>query len=111
MADSKQQAHALISYFQNVYQSKFGKKPIVNRNKLQNLVVNMLKDLTVTEAKKVIDFYIKTDKNPRFLYLCYEYDEVLEQMNLYEKDLERRRALMKQTQKNVEDFRRRYGAN
>ena len=110
MADSKQQAHSLVTYFQKVYRDKFNRDPIVNRNKLQNLLVNMLKDVSLADAKKIIDFYVKTDKNPKLLYLCYEYDEVIEQMQLHERDLERRKQLIKQTQQNVEEFRRRYGA-
>jgi hypothetical protein len=110
MADAKQQAHALVTYFQKAYQAKFNTRAIVNRNKLQNLLVNMLRDITVTEARAVIDFYIKTDRNPTLLFLCYEYDEVLQQMQAHQKDLERRQALMRETQKNVEEFRRRYGA-
>lgn len=110
MPDSKQQAHTLITYFQKEYLIKFNKKAIVNRNKLQNLVVNMLKDLTLPEAKQVVDFYIRTDRSPTMLYLCYEYDEVLQEMKSHEKDLEQRKALMRQTQNNVEEFRRRYGA-
>jgi hypothetical protein len=104
-----QTAHAIISYFQKVFKQKFDTTPVVNRNKVVNLIINILKDLSVKEVKELIDFYVKTDKNPRLIYFCYEYDEVQIAMESEHKDLDKRKALIKQTQKNVEEFRRRYG--
>ncbi len=108
--DAKQSAHGIITYYQTQYKKKYRVSPVINRNKLQNLVVNILKDLSVQEIKKLIEFYLSTDKNPSLVYFCYEYDEILDRMRLEESDLEHRKALLKQTQMNVEEFRRRYGA-
>lgn len=103
-------AHTVISYYQTKYKEKYDKPTVVNRNKTQYLVVNMLKDLTIKEAKDLIDFYLKTDKSPSLITLCYEYDDVLEKKASEAKDLENRINLLSETQKAVEEFRRRYGA-
>jgi hypothetical protein len=108
-AQSKQ-AHALISYYQTKYKAKFGRRAIVNRNILHWSILNILKDLSSKEIMTLMDFYIKTDKNPSLKTFCYDYDEIYERMNLEAKDLEKRKTLLKKTQKDVEDFRRRYGA-
>jgi len=108
--DPKQSAHAIITYYQTQYKKIYNSTAVVNRNKLQNLIVNILKDLSVQDIKKLIDFYLSTDKHPSLTYFCYEYDEILDRMKLEEADLDHRKALLKQTQKNVEEFRRRYGA-
>lgn len=108
--EAKQTAHAIITYYQTQYKKIYNVNAIVNRNKLQNLILNILKDLGIREIRKLIDFYLSTDKNPSLTYFCYEYDELINRMNLEASDLEHRKALLKQTQKNVEEFRRRYGA-
>jgi hypothetical protein len=107
--EQSKQAHAIISYYQTKYKEKFNRKPVVNRNKLQYLILNALRDLSMKELKELIDFYIRTDRSPSLLHFCYEYDEVLDKMNEEVKDLEKRKALLQQTQKNVMEFRRQYG--
>lgn len=108
-AEQNKQAQAIITYFQEKYKEKFNKRAVVNRNKVQFLIANMLNDLTPTEIKKIIDFYVRTDKNPSLLYLCYEYDEVIEAMETQEKDLAARKALLAATEQRVKEFRERYG--
>lgn len=108
--DLKQSAHAIITYYQGQYKKIYNLPPVVNRNKLQNLIINILKDLSVRDIKKLIDFYLKTDKHPSLTYFCYEYDEILDKMKLEEADLDHRKALLRKTERNVEEFRRRYGA-
>jgi hypothetical protein len=107
--EQSKQAHTIISYYQTKYKAKFNKRPVVNRNKLQYLILNVMKDLTLQQIKDLIDFYVSTDRQPSLLHFCYEYDEVLNKMNEEAKDLEKRKALLIQTQKNVMEFRRQYG--
>jgi hypothetical protein len=103
-------AHTIISYYQTQYKNRYGKTATVNRNKVQYLIVNILKDWSVKQVKELIDFYLETDKNPNLSLFCYEYDEVLESMHESIKDLENRKNLLSQTEKAVQEFRRRYGA-
>ena len=107
--EQSRQAHAIISYYQTQYKNKFGKTTVVNRNKVQYLIANILRDLTTKDIKSLIDFYISTDRNPSLLYFCYEYDEVAEKKTEHASDLEARKALLLKTQDNVMEFRRRYG--
>lgn len=103
-------AHSLISCYQTQYKNKYGSPTVVNRNKLQHLVANILKDLSVDETKQLIDFYLETDVNPNLAVFCYEYDEILERKLAEARDLAKRKSLLAETQKTVEEFRRRYGA-
>lgn len=107
--EQSKQAHLIISYFQAKYKAKFNRTAIVNRNKLQYLVANILKDLATKEIKHLLDYYISTYKDPNLVTFCYEYDEILRDMNIQAKDLEKRKALLEQTQKNVIEFRSKYG--
>jgi len=107
--EQSKQIHTIISYFQARYKEKFNRRPIVNRNKLQWTVGNILQDLSMKEIKTLIDFYIRTDKNPSLMEFCYEYDEILDRMNLESVDLENRKALMRKTEESVIEFRKRYG--
>lgn len=103
-------AHTIISYYKTKYKEKYDRPPIVNRNKVQYLVANVLKDLGIQQVKDLIDFYIETDRNPTLADFCYEYDDILVRMETEAKDLENRKNLLSETQKRVEEFRRRYGA-
>lgn len=108
-SEQNRQAHTVISYYQKIYSDKFGKRPVVNRNKLQYLIANVLKDLSLKEIKALLDFYVKTTISPSLLYFCYEYDEIMQKRDQESEDLEMRKQLMIKTQQNVEEFRRRYG--
>lgn len=107
--EESKQAHALIDFFQKEHQRLRGSKSVVNRNKVQYLLVNVLKDLSPKEVKQLITFYIKTDTEPSLLFFCYEYDTVLEEQKKENVDIEERKALMRETRRGVEEYRKRYG--
>lgn len=109
--EENKRAQALMNYFQKKYEEKYKQKPILNRNKIQYLLFNVLKDLSVVQVKKLIDFYVKTDRNPTLLYFCYEYDEVAHSLAEHEGDLLNRKTIMSDTQKAVIEYRKRYGRN
>jgi len=107
--EENKKVQALMNFYIKEHQRLKGSKPVVNRNKLQYLLVNILKDLSVNEIKELMTFYIKTDKDPSLLYFCYEYDTVIEERKKVSVDLDARKALMRETQQRVKEYRERYG--
>lgn len=103
-------SHQIISYYKTKYKEKRGIAAVVNRNKVQYWINNILKDMSSNDLKDLIDFYLSTDKNPSLSSFCYEYDEILRKKQSEEKDLESRKKLISRTQQSVEEFRRRYSA-
>lgn len=98
----------LFTYYIKAYESKYKKKPIVNRNKVKFLLVEMLKDVSFKDAKRLVDYYIKLYHNPDLADLCYKYDDVLKELNKEERDFQESKDLKRHTQSTVADFRRRF---
>lgn len=109
MVDRLNQAHTLISFYQTQYQKRFGKKPVLNRNKLKYLIADILRDLSMAEIQKLMTYYIKVEKDPELISLCYEYTDILERMQQNESDSEERANLRRDTARRVMEFRERYG--
>jgi hypothetical protein len=109
MVDRLNQAHTLISFYQAQYQKQFGRRPVLNRNKLKYLIADILRDLSVAEVQKLISYYIKVEKEPSLISLCYEYTDILELMRKNENDSEERANLRRDTERRVMEFRERYG--
>jgi|SRR3954468_6993705 hypothetical protein len=109
MVDRLNQAHTLISFYQTQYQKRFNRRPVLNRNKLKYLIADILRDLSVAEVQKLIAYYIKIEKDPELISLCYEYAEILEQMRKNDTDSEERANLRRDTERRVMEYRERYG--
>jgi hypothetical protein len=106
---SDQEVHSLISHFISKYEVKYMKKPNVNRNRVKFLIANILKDHNKKYIEELIDFYVKRYLDPNLISFCYEYDEVIEHMNLERQHAVDRHQLMRNTEKRVQEFRERYG--
>ena len=109
MVDRLNQAHSLISFYQVQYEKRFGKRPILNRNKLKYLIADILRDLSMSEVQKLIAYYVKIEKDPELVSLCYEYTEILERMQKDESDTTERAYLRRDTARRVMEYRERYG--
>lgn len=106
--DEFKKASQLITYFQGLCKEKRGRAPVVNRNKVKYLLVEMLQDLSIQDIKDLMKRYVKTDLDPKIMTLCYEYDTMLEDFKRDDADLERRKQVMKNTEAAVREFRKGY---
>jgi hypothetical protein len=109
MVDKLNQAHSLISEYQRLYQHKFGEKPIMNRNKLKYLLVDILRDLSTAQVKELMAYYIEIEAQPSLLSFCYDYAELYEMKARNERDADERKRLMRETERRTKEFRERYG--
>lgn len=101
-------ASKLITVYQNLYREKFGKKQVLNRNKLQYSVANILLDLDEDQVQTLMQFYIRTDKDPSLQKFCFEYDEIDLRMRAEADDRDLRRSLMRETMRSVQEYQGRY---
>lgn len=108
MKSRLEQAHILITVFQDLFQKKFGERPIVNRNKLKYLISDALIDIKPLEFKQLIEYYMRIESDPALIDLCYNYAEILETKKRNEEDVDNRRQLMRETELRTKEFRERF---
>lgn len=103
-------AKEFLDYYKAEYKKRFGKAPVFNRIKMKYMVVDILSDISLAELKRLVEFFIVTDKYADITNFCYNYDEIIQDRNELQQDAENRRNLMRQTQRSVKEFRGRYSA-
>lgn len=108
--DNFKQAELVVDHYKKEYEAKFKTKSILNRNKLKYLVIEVLKDLSVSEFNQLVTYYVKVDSDPSLTVLCYEYDSLLVDMHRDATDATARAQLRRETAERVRQFRQRYGA-
>lgn len=99
--------HALISYYEAGYKKKYGTKPVVNRVTQKWNFDSMLKSISITEAKELIDYYFTTPETKRhdLDWFFYNYDKLVKAMLDARKDAEHRAKLMAESKKRAEAWR------
>lgn len=97
MATDRQQAHALITYFQKKYKKYFGvNPPAFNRHALSHGFEALVKDYPA-QGEAIIDFYFDSYENPDPGKFIYQYGRVVELMLEAEADEKERRELRRKT--------------
>lgn len=104
-------ANTLISYFKKQVKQVKNVDIVVNRNKTKYNIAEILYDFSPAEVRRLIDYYVKTYKEPDLIQFCYSYEEIHKEMITDEQDDKDRLALAKETRKRVEEFRKQYGGN
>lgn len=102
-------ADIFMDYFAQIYKKRFKSIAIINRSKFKYGVVDMLKGLSMKEAKQLADYYISHYADANINDFLYRYDDLIEEMNTEAADLEQRKFLLSDTKSAVERFRERYG--
>lgn len=77
------QANALSSYYITKYEEKYGRKPVINRNKARWSWDNILQDFKPAEVRALIDYYFSTQSNKGhdLETFFYNYDKIAEVKN------------------------------
>lgn len=106
---SPKQAHTLSSYFGQQYKEKYGFEHKFNRNKARWSWDNILMDMTLTDAKELIDYYFTTvSPNGHTLeWFFYNYDKLAEAKEKTDKDRVELERIREQTRIRTEEWRKR----
>lgn len=110
---SVKQAHTLVSYFIKRYKEKYGVDPKVNRYKSRWGFESMLYDMTVDEAKGVIDYYFQTisPSGHTLEWFLYNYEELADAKAMTEEDVAALALIREQTRKRTEEWRKKHSGN
>lgn len=103
-----QQCHALTSHFISGYEERFGSKPVVNRNKARWSMEALLMDYSTKECKELIDFYLKSYKQPSLDWFSMNYEKVIQMQQDHAEREEVSRKRRETTEKRLEEWRDRW---
>lgn len=107
------QAHTLSSYFGKQFKAKYGYEHKFNRNKARWSWDNILMDMTMDEAKALIDYYFAT-VNPSghtLDWFFWNYDKLEEAKEKTDKDVAALAVIREQTRIRTEEWRNKRGNN
>lgn len=101
-----QHAAALLTYFEEQYQNKYNKKSGLNRNREKWNANEIVVDLGLAQAKKLIDYYFEINKRGHdFTWFSFNYDKLLKAKANRDKDREKRERMRQQTKERIESYK------
>lgn len=102
-------AHTLISYYETIYKRQYGTKPLLNRYKARWGFDSVLMDMPMAEAKALLDYYVESGnaRNRDLEWFFYNYDKLREAHEKVKDDAVKRKALMEESRRRAEEWRRR----
>lgn len=102
------QASDLIDFFEECYVERYGIKPQINRIRDKWNMRDLYNELGMREVKKLIRLYFSSiSSNQHSLQFFYNnYEKLIVQQQLREKDLKHRKEVLKQTKKRVKNEQR-----
>lgn len=100
--------HALSSYYESIYNDKYGVVPNINRYSARWGFDAVLNSMNVKQAKELLDYYLTTPGNKKhdLDWFFYHYHELLENMRRTQNDTAHRKLLMEQSKKRAEEWRK-----
>lgn len=98
--------HALITYYVNSYEKKYGSKPNVNRYSARWGFDSILTDISSSKAKSLVDFYFRAESPRRhdLDWFFYNYSKLLDNMADADKDAAERVKLREESRKRAEEW-------
>lgn len=100
-------AHTLTSYYKAGYKKKYGRDPIMNRYAARWGFDAVLMDMSLTEAKELIDYYFRTE-SPRqhsLEWFLYNYEKLIESRTIREADDALQQKIMAETAERARRWR------
>lgn len=109
MKPTAQQCHAMTTYYATSYKEKFGRTPVVNRNKARWGFEAILTDMTAPEAQTLIDWWLSDEsaKAQDLDWFFYNYDKLIVLRQEEALNRARRKELMAESAKRVAEWRAR----
>ena len=102
MANSKE-PYILLSLFQNLYKEKYGKAPSINKFREKWAMQDVIDSVGFDRAKELLEYYFKLTKHGHTIqFFLYNFDKMDTVRTEIEKDKEKRRLLLEETKKMVE---------
>lgn len=102
MANEKQ-PYVLIGLYQNLYKEKYGRVPTMNKFREKWAMQDVIDSVGFDRAKELLIYYFSLTKNGHPLqFFFYNFDKMDALKIEIQKDKEKRRLLLEETKKMVE---------
>jgi hypothetical protein len=102
VANSKE-PYILLTQYQNLYKERYGKVPTINKFREKWAMQDVIDSVGYTRAKELLEYYFGLTKNGHPLqFFFYNFDKMDALKIEIEKDKEKRRLLLEETKKMVE---------
>jgi hypothetical protein len=102
VANSKE-PYILLTMYQNLYKDKYGKTVTINKFREKWAMQDVIDSVGFDRAKELLEYYFGLTKNGHPLqFFFYNFDKMDELKKEIEKDKEKRRLLLEETKKMVE---------
>ena len=102
MANNKE-PYILLTLYQNLYKEKYGRAVTINKFREKWAMQDVIDSVGYTRAKELLEYYFGLTKNGHPLqFFFYNFDKMDSLKIEIEKDKEKRRLLLEETKKMVE---------
>ena len=103
MANEKE-PYILIGLYQSLYKEKYNKQPKINKFREKWAMQDVIDSVGFDRAKELLIYYFNLNKNGHPLsFFFYNFDKMDSLKIEIEKDKEKRRLLLEETKKMVEE--------
>lgn len=97
--------YALIQHYINLYDAKYGAKPLVNKHKEKWAMKSLIEDFGASEVKKTLDYYFICNKDKHPLnWFFNNYETLSESMSSLERDKKLREERRLETMKIRQEY-------
>ena len=102
--ENKKEPYVLISLYQSLYKEKYGRTPQINKFREKWAMQDVIDSVGFERAKELLIYYFKTSKSGHPLnFFFYNFDRMDSVEVESQKDKARRRLLLEETKKMVEN--------
>ena len=96
--------YVLMSLYQSLYKEKYGKVPQLNKFREKWAMQDVIDSVGFDRAKELLIYYFSLPKGGHPLqFFFYNFDRIDSAVSEVEKDKERRRLLLEETKKMVQE--------
>ncbi len=99
------QGTELVNLYIEIYVKKYDRSPEINRFKQKWGFISMIEDYKFPTAKKIIEYYFKTDRFGHPVeHLLYNYETLYKNMVEQDRDAAERERLLRETEQRVREW-------
>ena len=103
MANEKE-PYVLIGLYESLYKERYNKKPRINKFREKWAMQDVIESVGFDRAKELLIYYFSLPKGGHPLqFFFYNFDRIDSAVSEVEKDKERRRLLLEETKKMVQE--------
>ena len=111
-SESKKEVYVLLNLYDKQYRERYDKKPFYNRFKEKWAMQDVIDSVGIDRAKELIVYYFKVTKPGHPLtWFFYNFDKLDDMLQKVEADNQRRKYLLEQTKRMVEESEHRSSSN